>query len=49
MAGKNNRLVFDDIAFNQAHVIHDPRAAMDNPVGRRPGAAGKAGVRSLAF
>lgn len=36
-------------AQDQARPFHGPRAAMDGPLGSRLGAAGKAGVRSLAF
>lgn len=36
-------------AQDQARPFHGPSAALDGPLGRRTGAAGKAGVRSLAF
>ena len=36
-------------AQDQARPFHGPRAALDGPLGRCPGAAGKAGVMSPAF
>ena len=36
-------------AQDQARPFHGPRAALDGPLGRRTGAAGKAGVRPPAF